>query len=209
MPVHSNGLHRFSVDIEISYITGNQRYKFITFGNQEAGFVFLLQAVHLGQQPIQRSLFRSGSEVFVLVQRPLQISLVDGFQQVIDTVDLEGFQGIFIISRGKDDGTGDFGLFEDGERRPVGQVDVHKNKVGHRVLLKPLHTFFDGLKHGDDFRLRARLLDQRLKSLCRNAFVFDDQRFHNNYCFGSINGKVTSNTFPSSLMPTSTFHFRR
>ena len=62
-----------------------------------------------------------------------------------------------IISRGKNNQTSDVDLLENGEGRAIGQMDIHKYQVGHRIFLKPRHAIHDGLQYRDDFRFGTYL----------------------------------------------------
>ena len=70
------------------------------------------------------------SKAFEFVEGATQVFLSDGFEKIVDAVDLEGLEGVLVVGGGEDDGTGDVHLVEDVEGETVGKVDVHKAEVG-------------------------------------------------------------------------------
>ena len=66
-------------------------------------------------------------QVVQFLKRMFDVLLADRFQQIVDTVHFEGTQGIFVVSRGEDNGAGDADMIEYFEGRTVCQMNIHKN----------------------------------------------------------------------------------
>ena len=78
----------------------------------------------------------AGGLVGEFMEGSLQFIPGNWFQQVINAVYLEGFNGIFLISRGKNYGARNFYPFKDLEAESIGQLKVHKDKVRSGMMLK-------------------------------------------------------------------------
>ena len=112
---------------------------------------------------------------------------VDGFEEVVYAVGVEGLEGVLVVGGGVDDGCEDGDAVEDVEGESVGEVDVHEDEVGRGVVGEVFDAFFDGLQDGDDGGVGHGEGDESLEVVGGDGFVFyDDYFFHG----GGGGGKV-------------------
>ena len=101
----------------------------------------------------------AASHAVQFVEGPLKVVAVDGFEQIVDAVDLEGLKGILVVGGGEDDGTFGGDLVEDAEGQTIGQVYVHEDYLGVGVLRKPFHRFFHTLQYGHDAEVGSHYVE--------------------------------------------------
>ena len=142
----------FVLDIEtgdLAYLDGD---KFVEEGNKEVRAVVLERGGECRNG--DRRWWRG--KAFEFVEGATQVFLSDGFEKIVDAVDLEGLEGVLVVGGGEDDGTGDVHLVEDVEGETVGKVDVHEAKVGIGVcgkgveLLEVFDALLNALYDGED-----------------------------------------------------------
>lgn len=99
------------------------------------------------------------------------------FQQVVDALVFEGFQGIGVVGRDEDDRHGDLRALEDVEPAAVSEVDVHENQV-----VTDAGDDSGGLRdrrcRGDDLDLRRDLCERRAQLRDRQRLVLYDNGSH-------------------------------
>ena len=66
-----------------------------------------------------------------------EVGQVDGLQEIVHRIDLEGVYGVLVIGRGHDDRGGNVGLGENVEAGAVAQLHVHENDVGGGMGAQP------------------------------------------------------------------------
>ena len=101
-----------------------------------------------------------GTEKAELIECPFEVGGADGLQQVVDAAHLEGLQGIFVVRRREDDRRIDLHLFENPERRAVGQMDVHEDKVRLRITAEVVDAIFRTFQFGYYFNGEHSVLFQ-------------------------------------------------
>ena len=203
-----DNLHRLGIDKDVHDTVDQHRDELVTLRKQETASVsFLL--TQLRHKLIELADIHTFLRKAVkLVQSMFESFLADGFQQVVNTIHLEGLQCILIISRGENNRASDIDLFKNGKRRAVGQMNVHKHQVRHGMAGNPIDTVFNGFKYANDFNTWADFQKKLLQRLRSHYFVFNYQCFHSD-CTFSLRGKVTLKIFPSSKISTFSFHFIR
>ena len=120
-------------------------------------------------------------KAFEFVEGATQVFLSDGFEEIVDAVDLEGLEGVLVVGGGEDDGTGDVHLVEDVEGETVGKVDVHEAEVGIRgcgrgvELLEVFDALLNALYDGEDVESGRQLGERALEVLRGHNLVFDNE----------------------------------
>ena len=120
-------------------------------------------------------------KAFEFVEGATQVFLSDGFEKIVDAVDLEGLEGVLVVGGGEDDGTGNIHLVEDVEGETVGKVDVHKAEVGIGgcgrgvELLEVFDALLNALYDGEDVESGRQLGERTLKVLRGHNLVFDNE----------------------------------
>src|SRR5512145_2312187 len=134
---------------------------------------------------------------FELSQGLFQHLLPDGLEEIVDAVQLEGADGIFVVSCRKDHRSVYRYLPEDLEADTVGQLDVEEDQLWRAVLFQPADAVLHGIQLIQHLRLPAGGPDQP-QQLCPGKWlVLYDQYFH------QINGILTVNAFSSRVISTS------
>lgn len=124
---------------------------------------------------------RRRGKAFEFVEGATQVFLSDGFEKIVDAVDLEGLEGVLVVGGGEDDGTGDVHLVEDVEGETVGKVDVHKAEVGIGgcgrgvELLEVFDALLNALYDGEDVESGRQLGERALEVLRGHNLVFDNE----------------------------------
>ncbi len=114
-----------------------------------------------------------------LAQSGGQLGLVDGLEQVINAVDLEGLQRILVVGGGEDDRAGHAGLLKQLKAEAVGEVNVEEEHVGRGAGAGKQGR---GLRHRlgrAHYRHGRRLPGQQLgEAAGGQGLVFDDDCAH-------------------------------
>ena len=142
-------------------------------------------------------------QVVQFFKRMFDVLFADRFQQVVDTVHFEGTQGIFVVSRGEDNGAGDADMIEYFESRTIRQVNIHKNEFRHRVDAEPFDGGIDAVQYGNNFSFRFHFVEQGSQIAYSSFFIFNNNCFHNTWlvvhCTSSIRGMQTENSLSSVI----------
>ena len=77
-----------------------------------------------------------------LLQRRTHLLLANRFQEVINAIDLERPQGIFIVGRRENHRTTDLHLLKQLKRRAIRQMNIDKDQLRHRMRSKPIQGIF-------------------------------------------------------------------
>ena len=135
-----------------------------------------------------------------LVDGVLHVLGLDGLEQVVDAVDLEGLKRIFVVCRGEDYRGVDLHRVEYAERLAVGQMYVHEYEVGRRLrrVAEVVHRILYALQHRQHFVCRGYLAQYCLQVYGRSRLVFDYEYFHR--VMGFCRGRRTVNSSSVSII---------
>ena len=183
-------------NVEILYLFYGQRQKFVAFmRNQKVRFITFAFLQAANQHSERLFGIRRRMKRMQFLESLLQISDSDRLEQIGNTIDFERLECILIISRRKDDRTGNLHMLKNLERRPVCQMDVHENHIRSRVSPEPHDALRNAVEHGNNLRSGRDFVQKRLQVAYSSFFVFDDQCFHG---MGRYSGSRTQNR-PSSF----------
>ena len=178
--------HDFVFAVEVVDVLAVHREEVVANFDHEARLVRFLSDLlgHLLHQ--QAHEFSIGGELgvgFSSEQSPffkgfLQIGSFKWFEQVIDAIDLEGTEGVFVVSRGENYRTRDVALFKNGKTQSIGQLDVKKREIGLGVVVEPGYRSTYRIQYGHNFHLCFQALQGQGQTFGGQFFIFYNDHFH-------------------------------
>ena len=118
--------------------------------------------------------FGVGLEAAVFFEAGFEFVPLDGLQQVVDAVDFESPQRVFVVRGRENDRRLDGRLFKNLETLAVGEFDVHQNQVGSGVVLQPGYRGPHAGRRPQHVDGTIHFLQQLGQFLDGQFFVFND-----------------------------------
>ena len=109
-----------------------------------------------------------------LIERTTQISLLARLKQIVDTINLEGLQGILVVGRRKYNRYLDIDTIKYAERVSIRKVNIHKDHIGIYLAREVLYALLHRLQHLDNLNIGLKRCEHATQVYLCSCFVLNN-----------------------------------